>query len=138
LRYIELNMVRCGAVTHPADWDWSGYGELMGTRRRNRLLDQEKLWWLLRGQDPAESRRQLEARLGQAIIDGELKRQAKGTESIAVGDRACIEAIEEPVRGRQQLRVEEQSGTWTLREPYEAVSGAENSALGSFEPLIPL
>jgi putative transposase len=24
LCYIELNMVRCGAVTHPREWEWVG------------------------------------------------------------------------------------------------------------------
>jgi hypothetical protein len=27
LQYVELNMVRCGAVAHPDQWEWSGYGE---------------------------------------------------------------------------------------------------------------
>src|SRR2546428_1465588 len=32
LRYIELNMVRCGVVTHPSQWEWVGYHEIMGRR----------------------------------------------------------------------------------------------------------
>ena len=37
LCYIELNMVRCGAVKHPRDWEWAGYGEIMGVRQRYRI-----------------------------------------------------------------------------------------------------
>jgi hypothetical protein len=74
----------------------------------------------------------------KAIIDGELKRQAKWTEPIAVGDRAYIEAIEERVRRRQQLRVEEQSGIRTLQERYGSFSRPKNCATSSFEPSIPL
>lgn len=107
LGYIERNMVRCGVVGHPADSGWSGYRELMRTRRRNRLLDQEKLLWLLRCEHLTEFGRQLDATLGKGIIDGELKGQAQWTESIAVAERADIEAIEEQVGGRQQGRVEE-------------------------------
>ena len=136
LRYIELNMVRCGVVNHPADWEWSGYGELMGARRRNQLLDQEKLLWLLQCEDLTEFRRQFNATLEQAIIDGELNRQAKWTESIAVGDRAYIDAIEKQVRGRQQLRIEERSGTWTLQEQYGTFFGAKKRSMSSFEPSI--
>ncbi|MFH0907206.1 MAG: transposase, partial [bacterium] len=30
MRYIDLNMVRAGQVAHPSDWEWTGWGELMG------------------------------------------------------------------------------------------------------------
>jgi putative transposase len=33
LCYIELNMVRCGVVNHPREWDWVGYHEIMGQKR---------------------------------------------------------------------------------------------------------
>jgi len=45
------------------EWAWSGYGELMGWRKRNRLLDPEKLLWLLRYDDLAEFRQQFNATL---------------------------------------------------------------------------
>ena len=109
-------MVRCGAVKHPAEWAWSGYGELMGWRRRNRLLDVERLLWLLRCADLAAFRKQLNWLLEDAIINDRLEREAKWSEVIAVGDRAYVEAIEQQIRGRQQLEVGEQSGTWTLRD----------------------
>ncbi len=32
--YVDLNMVRAGAVSHPRDWRWCGYHELSGSRRR--------------------------------------------------------------------------------------------------------
>jgi putative transposase len=34
LKYIDLNMVRAGKVTHPHDWQWCGYHELVGLKRR--------------------------------------------------------------------------------------------------------
>jgi putative transposase len=116
LRYVELNMVRCGVVKHPGEWGWSGYPELMGWRRRNRLLDIEKLLWLLRCGEVDEFRRNFNVALEDAIINDELKRQAQWTEAIAVGDRAYVEAIEQKVRGRQQLSVEQVGGSWALRE----------------------
>ena len=46
LRYIDLNMVRAGEVKHPVEWDWCGYRELLGHKKRNRVsratLDVEK------------------------------------------------------------------------------------------------
>lgn len=134
LRYVELNMVRCGVVKHPGEWDWSGYGELMGRRRRNRLLDTEKLLWLLRGSEMGEFRRNFQVSLEEAIINDELERQAKWTEAIAVGDRAYIEAIEQQIRGRQEMSLEEQGGTWVLREEYGPVLGPEKSAMSLSKP----
>jgi hypothetical protein len=32
LCYIELNMVRCGRVAHPREWDWLGYPEIRDWR----------------------------------------------------------------------------------------------------------
>ena len=38
IKYIDLNMVRAGVVAHPEQWAWTGYQELMGQRKRYRLL----------------------------------------------------------------------------------------------------
>ena len=48
LGYIELNMVRCGRVEHPCQWEWLGSHEIMGQRKRYCLLDLERLCWRLR------------------------------------------------------------------------------------------
>ena len=129
LRYVELNMVRCGVVKHPADWAWSGYGELMGWRKRNRLLDEEKLLWLLRCEDTAAFRKQFNWWLEDAMINDRLRREAKWSQSIAVGDRAYLETIDQQIRGRQQLQVEEQGGSWILQECYGAFSEPQNSSI---------
>ena len=138
LRYVELNMVRCGVVKHPAAWPWSGYGELMGWRKRNRLLDEEKLLWLLRCEHAEGFRKQLNWLLEDGIMHDQLRRDAKWSEAIAVGDRAYVEAIEQQIRGRQQLQVQEQSGTGTLRECYGAFSEPEKSSIRPFAGSIPL
>jgi putative transposase len=101
LNYVELNMVRCRVAGHPREWEWSGYRELMGLRRRNLLLDVEKLLWLLR-----------------------TKEEAKWTESIAVGSQSFVERF--GVGNRQKVEVVAEGGTWVLRECYGSVFGAEN------------
>jgi len=40
--YIDLNMVRTGVVSHPSQWDYSGYNEIQKPRRKNVLIDYEK------------------------------------------------------------------------------------------------
>jgi len=39
LVYIDLNMVRAGAVAHPGDWDTSGYRELQAPPTRYAILN---------------------------------------------------------------------------------------------------
>ncbi len=36
-------MVRAGAVSHPNEWAWFGYHEIVGKRQRYRLLDIKRL-----------------------------------------------------------------------------------------------
>jgi putative transposase len=133
LKYIELNMVRCRVVDHPGRWEWSGYGELMGWRKRNRLLDMDKLLWLVRCASLAEFREHLDAALEQALVNDELERQAKWTEAIAVGERAFVEGIEAQIRSRQQMLVGQEGGTWVLREEHGPVFGPKNAAINLFQ-----
>ena len=37
--YIDLNMVRAGAVSHPDDWCWSGYCERQRPPQRESVID---------------------------------------------------------------------------------------------------
>ena len=76
-------MVRCGVVKHPGDWTWSGYGELMGWRKRNRLLNQDKLLWLLRCGDVGAFRKQLDWLLEEEMINERLRREAKWSKDSA-------------------------------------------------------
>ncbi len=129
LKYIELNMVRCGVATHPSEWEWSGYGELMGWRKRHQLLDVDKLLWLVRCGSAMEFRAHFNAALNKALLDHELERQAKWTEAIAVGERAFVEGIEAQIQSRQQMQISQNGGAWVLREEYGEVFGPEKRAI---------
>ncbi len=43
LKYVDMNMVRAGAVDHPSQWRWCGYQETVGLRQRYRLIDRGAL-----------------------------------------------------------------------------------------------
>jgi putative transposase len=116
LKYVELNMVRNGVVRHPREWPWSGFGELMGWRRRNRLLDIKRLLELLRASSVDNFRAHLNCALEEAIAKAQLKREDKWTNSLAVGSRAFIEDLESRMRNRQVTDCCEQDGSWVLRE----------------------
>lgn len=37
--YIDLDMVRAGVVSHPAEWVFCGYNEIQNPRKKNVLID---------------------------------------------------------------------------------------------------
>ena len=41
--YIDLNMVRAGAVAHPEQWLECGYAEIQHSKARWRIIDEEQL-----------------------------------------------------------------------------------------------
>jgi len=43
LVYIDLNMVRAGILDRPSQWYWCGYNEIQKPRRKNVLIDYDKL-----------------------------------------------------------------------------------------------
>lgn len=45
--HIDLNMVRAGAVSHPAQWEVSGYREIRRPPTRYRIIDLDTLQQLL-------------------------------------------------------------------------------------------
>ena len=104
-------MVRCGVVSHPRQWKWVGYHEIMGRRQRYRLLDLEGL------------RKKLEASLEAAIAKEALKREAQWTESLAVGSRGYVERIQPLILSRRETDLVQEPCGWVLREdvvPYHA------------------
>lgn len=95
LIYIDLNMVRAKVVNHPGDWPFGGYYELQQLRKRfrNQLVDRRALLSLL-GMKSLESLRQARAEwVAKECRTGRLERDAKWTESVAVGSRDYTERI---------------------------------------------
>jgi len=43
LVYMDMNMVRAGVVSHPSEWQHSGYHEIQSPPQHYRLIDKEKL-----------------------------------------------------------------------------------------------
>ena len=129
MRYIELNMVRCGAVPHPSEWQWVGYHEIVGDRQRYRLLDLDRLCWRLQTDRLDAVRQNLEATLKETIARDEMKREPCWTESLAVGSQAFVERIKPLVLSPSETEIVEDSpGLWVLRDvevPYMAKAGSK-------------
>jgi putative transposase len=123
LQYIDLNMVRAGVVSHPADWQWCGYNELIGEKERYRLLDMERILESLRISDIGSFRKQYVERIQLAIENRKLSREKRWTESIALGSPSYVAKIVESLRYKHsRFAIEENedgsSTVWESCAPY--------------------
>jgi putative transposase len=121
--YADLNMVRCGVVKHPGEWEWCGYSELMGRRRRNRLLDRGRVLELMGGVDLEDFRRHYEFLVEERIAKDQMKREPRWTESLGVGSEPFVRGLEPQIRNRRQVEVEpDGEAIWVLRETVPGIS----------------
>ncbi len=130
--YIDLNMVRAGAVDHPREWSEAAYHEIQQPRARYRIIDREALSELLGVADARLAALQnewIEARLAA----GRPEREPQWSEAVAVGRRSFVERVQEELGTRALYRqVEEIDGAAVLRDPtrpYKAHSSDEIALL---------
>jgi putative transposase len=91
--YIDLNMVRAGAIKHPSEWGQSGYNEIQSSPQRYRCINVPALAALLGFVDANSLRNGLREWVDVALAKGNLKRQPAWTQSIAVGQREYLDSI---------------------------------------------
>lgn len=102
--YIDMNMVRAGAVRHPDEWAHCGYNEIQMPKQRYRLIDQQKLC-LLTGFDTLDRFKAAhKAWVDDAIGNKNLQREDRWTESVAVGKREFVAQIKQRLRQRARGR----------------------------------
>lgn len=117
MTYIDLNMVRNGAVSHPSEWPFGGYNEIQKPRRKNILIAYQKLADLAGFESYDAFRKTYKELTDESLANGNNFRQQQWTESIAVGSKSFIETIREKLgilaKGRKVL---ENDGVFHLRE----------------------
>lgn len=119
LRYVSLNMVRAGVVSHPDAWRWCGHDELTHRRSRYTVLSPERLLNSLALPSMDSLVSLYEEGLRDAIARRQLVRDPIWTESLAVGDQAFVERVALATRGRRQFDyglAEGDSATCFVRE----------------------
>jgi putative transposase len=128
LCYVDLNMVRAGAVAHPRNWRWCGYDELSGSRRRYRIVDTEHLLRSAGMANESEFREWYIGAIEQRLATGKVGRESHWTESLAVGSREFVDTVSAKYSSRRTLTYGEVAsgaeGAWSVREsgiPYGAV-----------------
>jgi putative transposase len=120
MKYIDMNMVRAGVVKHPAEWKWCGYRELVGLRKRNRLVDYAELSRTIGDGVRKEEFQRFYAQLIQEAVDQEeFQREAMWTESLAVGSQRFVEEVGKRIRNRMAVMIEPSDvggQNWIVRE----------------------
>ena len=134
MAYIDTNMVRAGVVSHPTSWPFCGYNEIQVPRRKNVLIDYERLQGLF-GTESYEKLREIhKGWLEEYLGDGSKTRQDEWTDSIAVGSRTFIEKVKALLGFKAMGRdVKEGGGGYQLREEaisYNALFGPEKRDIG--------
>ncbi|HYC46956.1 MAG TPA: transposase [Burkholderiales bacterium] len=102
--YIDLNMVRAGAVSHPADWPHGGYREIQNPPARYRMIDLAALsasCGFERLQDFQRAHREWVA---SAVERGVLTRDTCWTDAVAVGSAAFVERVKHDLGSRGKWR----------------------------------
>ena len=135
LVYIDLNMVRAGAVKHPSQWPFGSYNEISRPKQRYSLISRNKLMNILGMADESKLGIYHEQQVEEVLKKESKLRESEWTESIAVGSRQFVEKTKIQlgikVRGR---KVTEKNGIYNLKEsqdPYSAVSDPEKVGLSA-------
>ena len=121
LLYIDLNMVRTGVVSHPDQWPWTGWQEIMGHRKRYCLIDQQRLIAWTGHKDLGQFREHYEQDVVNRIQRRILQRESQWTDAVAVGTEAFVKSVTEQLPDRRRWQIEERafghSAGNVLREP---------------------
>lgn len=116
LTYIDLNMVRAGAVEHPSDWPEGGYAELFSRRSRYTIIDQSALLSLLGSRSVEEVKAARKSRLREEVA-AQPARDDRWTQALAVGDLRFVEEVQAKLGGKARWRsVDEDLKGCVLRE----------------------
>jgi putative transposase len=134
LVYIDTNMVRAGAVIHPDQWLHCGYHEIQEPRRKNVLIDYERLKDLI-GTRSYDRLREIHRQwVNEYLNQTEKTREEEWSRSIAVGSQPFVDNVKDLLGSRAKGR-EIIKGTmgYQLRdeaEVYQALFEVENSDIG--------
>lgn len=125
LVYIDLNMVRAGAVQHPSEWHFGGYNEIHNPKQRYTLINKQKLMDMLEILDHELMCRSHKKWVEEILKSGSVTREPKWTESIAIGSKEFVQETQAKLgikaRGRNVVANNE---TYELKEskiPYGSV-----------------
>jgi putative transposase len=114
--YIDLKMVRAGAVAHPEQWPECGYAEIQHPKARWRIIDEEQLMSLAGSPSRVVLQQLCREQVEAALERGPQGRQGHWTESIAVGSPQYLEALQRRLGVKAKGRDRLPEGGYQLKE----------------------
>ena len=133
IAYIDLNMVRSGAVGHPSEWECSGYNELQGPRKRYALIDYQRLMDFLQISTIDNLVQSHRRWIDEVLKQKKRDREARWTQCIAVGDHDFVEDIRAKLGIRKtDGRIEAADGSYRLRESHTPYPDSTSSEKNTF------
>ncbi len=135
IAYIDLNMVRTGIISHPSQWQWSGYNEIQKPRRKNVLIDYEKVRTLA-GFDTFNAFQTAHRDWIDSTLKADsMRRKERWTESLAVGGNKFINDILSQMGFRANGRkIIEKGQTLQIREEIQSYNPLFESQNGIITP----
>jgi putative transposase len=120
--YLDLNMVRAGAVSHPEDWPHCGYGEIVYPPKRYRLMDRPVLARLLYMKGQGDLSGFYRTWVDTALAQPPAGRDPAWTERLAVGNDRFVEDVRGELESRaigKQLGAagDDMFSLWGLKTP---------------------
>lgn len=128
--YIDLNMVRAGVVSHPEQWEHSGFNQIQTPPQRYRLIDLEQLAHLC--EMPSLEALQIAHRewVGEALAQCP-QRDERWSEAIAVGGKEFIERVQRQLGvAAAHHKIEASVELHALREEGAAYEGHSRPEMG--------
>lgn len=124
MTYIDLNMVRAGAVSDPLAWRYCGYHELHRPPERKHKLDTSVLLRLFGQPDMDTLVATIQGHAAETLSAGNLQREGVWSESVMIGDEEYIRSQQERNKCRYPgLRVVPHGDSFVLRESPSCYSG---------------
>ena len=116
--YIDLNMVRAGAVFHPSEYKSCGYNEIQNPPKRYSIVNKKMLLDYFSIQNE-NSFREEHSRWIMAELEAKtLTRNQDWSKSIAVGRKSFTTNIQQQLASRAQKRsIVSVNGAAVLKEP---------------------
>jgi putative transposase len=130
LAYIDLNMVRAGVVTHPVQWEHSGYREIQTPPKRYRVVDLEALSETCGFASEVDLRGAHQEWVQAQLLTDSNVREERWSDAIAVGSEAFVRRVKDELGLKALHRsVGEINGRYVLhetREPYTPFFDPQN------------
>ena len=117
-------MVRAGVVKHPSQWPFGGYREIQCPKRKNVLIDYNRLMDILGLQSYSLVKNRHRELVEEELAVKRIQHQNKWKKSIAEGSRQFVNRVQSKLAGRAIGRkVQEDKTGWQLREPTRGYNG---------------